>query len=55
VTRYSVEYEGWICVDADSHQEAMNKASEILSEALPYQFHGGDWELTNTQEDKDES
>jgi hypothetical protein len=55
MTRYSVDYEGWICVDADNPEEAMQKASDILSKALPYQFHGGDWELTNTEEDEDES
>lgn len=49
MAKYAVDFSGWIYVDAENDGAAINAASEILSVALPYEFHGGDWEIENVE------
>ena len=50
MTRFAVDYSGWMYVDAKDEQDAMSKVSWILSSALPYDFNGGDWEIVHVEE-----
>lgn len=47
--KYAVDYSGWIYVEASSAEEAMQAASNILSAAMPYEFHDGDWEIVDCE------
>ena len=51
--RYAIEYTGFFYLDVDSEYDAAANASDILSTALPYKFHDGDWEIVNIELDND--
>jgi hypothetical protein len=52
--RYAIDVSAWIYVTADNRETAFHNASDIISDALPDNFHGGDWEITNIEESEDE-
>ena len=45
MSRYVVTYEGFLYVESDNADDAWQLGEEILSAALPQDFHGGDWEI----------
>lgn len=51
--RYAVEYEGYLYVDVDTEYDASANGSDILSAALPYGFHDGNWMIVNVELDND--
>ena len=51
--RYAIEYTGFFYLDVDSEYDAAANASDILSTALPYRFHDGDWEIVTIELDND--
>ena len=53
MTRYAIEYAGYLYVDVDTEYDASANGSDILSTALPYGFHDGDWEIVNVELDND--
>ena len=48
--RYAIDFSAWIYVTEDNRDTAFHKASDIISDALPYNFHDGDWEITTIEE-----
>lgn len=53
MSRYAIEYAGYLYVDVDTEYDASANGSNILSTALPYGFHDGDWEIVNIELDND--
>lgn len=53
MSRYAIGYEGYLYVDVDSEYNAAASGSDILSTALPYGFHDGDWEIVTIELDND--
>jgi len=49
MTRYAIDYQGWLYLEATDRFDAMNKAMEFLSETIPYEWQGGDWEIINVE------
>lgn len=49
--RYAIDFSAWIYVTEDNKETALQKASDIISDALPYNFHDGDWEITSIEEE----
>ena len=52
--RFAIDFDAWIYVEAPNQVAAFQKASDIISDALPYNFHGGDWEIVSIEESEDE-
>jgi len=48
-SRYAIDFQGFIYVESDNIQDARQAGSDILSAALPYQFHDGNWEIIGVE------
>lgn len=46
MTKWAIDFQGWLEVEASDSESAMLEASHILGSLMPSQLHEGYWEIT---------